>query len=57
MNSKGRKGAKPCCGRCGHPDYSIGKAQGDGRPEFVCRACGNRWTCGKTGGDYVKRGG
>jgi len=42
----------PRCGVCQHPHYTLSKAF-DGRPQFRCVQCGNEWTCGKDGGEYM----
>jgi transposase-like protein len=41
------------CPRCKHPEFTKGKAF-DGRPDFQCTACGHSWTCGHSGGEYLK---
>lgn len=44
---------KPGCPRCHAVDYKQETAP-DGRPLFRCH-CGHSWTCGRDGGEYVKR--
>ena len=47
---------KKRCPRCHVGGYGQGVAIGDGRPEFHCGLCGNRWTNGKNGGQYALAG-
>ena len=44
---------KPTCPACHKGGYSEATAT-DGRPEFHCGHCGNTWTNGSTGGEYVR---
>lgn len=47
-----KKTTRPVCGRCHHPGFRLLKAD-DGRPRFTCDKCGNTWTCGLSGGEYL----
>lgn len=49
-----RRRDKPHCGRCGCHHFWRG-ATALGRPKFVCASCGDEWTCGDSGGEYVGR--
>jgi len=42
---------KPRCA-CGHPGFSIIGPALDGRPEFCCGKCNQRWTSGHDGEPY-----
>lgn len=44
---------RPTCPRCKHPGFRQSTAH-DGRPKFTCDSCGNEWTNGKDGGEYVQ---
>lgn len=41
------------CPKCKHPEFFVGKA-GDGRPDFLCTSCGHSWTCGHSGGEFLR---
>jgi transposase-like protein len=45
---------RPTCPSCHRGGYSQDEAP-DKRPRFTCGHCGNVWTCGKDGGEYVKQ--
>jgi ribosomal protein S27AE len=47
-----KKTTRPVCGRCRHPGFRLSMAE-DGRPRFTCDKCGNTWTCGLSGGEYL----
>jgi transposase-like protein len=41
------------CPACRKGGFKLGWAF-DGRPEFKCTLCDNTWTCGHSGGEYLK---
>ena len=56
MKDPARKKRYPRCGVCLHPDYTVEQPTldtPDGRPRFTCTKCGNQWTCGRDGGEFI----
>jgi len=44
--------SRPVCGRCRHPGFRLSMTD-SGRPRFTCDKCGNTWTCGLSGGEFL----
>ncbi len=54
-----RRKAHAVCNYCKSPGYILlpwghSEAAPDGRPTFKCTGCGDSWTCGYSGGVYMK---
>lgn len=45
---------RPNCKRCLHRGFDIVAPALDGRPRFKCQRCDNTWSCGKSGGVYLR---
>lgn len=50
---KKQKSERAICQVCLHPEFIVTKAC-DGRPKFICTRCRNTWTCGQSGGIFIK---
>lgn len=59
MSNRGKradKGTKPSlrrCKVCTRGGVERTEPAADGRPRFKCSACGDTFTCGKSGGEYA----
>ena len=50
MSAKSKKPTRP---RCHLGGYATSTTT-DGRPSFSCTRCGHTWSCGKSGGMYLR---